>query len=114
MVEIKSRVTAIYIYICLFYYSDRYNRYNIYKYKISIIGEDSTVYLAYLYLKVPVTFVYRYSKNKKTRCVYIHCCELTVPAVKWVLRHKLGYIRNRYLFLVSCNRESTLADTDRK
>ena len=26
---------------------------------------------------LPVTFVYWYSKNKKKKYIYIHCCELT-------------------------------------
>ena len=41
---------------------------------------------------LPVTFVYWYSKKKRKKYIYIHCCELTVPAVTWVLRHKLGYM----------------------
>ena len=59
-----------------------------YKYTISINDED--VYPAYHGL--PVTFVYWKSKKKNKRYIYIHCCELTVPAVTWVLCHNLGYM----------------------
>ena len=76
------------IYVCLFYYSDRYN---IYKYTISIIGEDSisSLFMAYqLLLSIGIVKITR----KDIYLYYIHCCELTVPAVSWVLRHKVGYM----------------------
>ena len=41
------------------------------------------------YYGLPVTFVYWKSKKKNKRYIYIHCCELAVRAVTWVLRHKL-------------------------
>ena len=39
---------------------------------------------------LPVAFVYWYSKHKKKSYFYIHCCELTVPAVTWTLRDMVG------------------------
>ena len=45
--ETQLQVTDNLDILCLFYYSDRYN---IYKYTIAIIGKNSTVYPAYLWL----------------------------------------------------------------
>ena len=59
------------------------------------------VYPAYYGLLV--TFVYCKSKKKKKRYIYIHCCELTVPAVTWVLRHKLLVTENPRLLAQTGN-----------
>ena len=58
-----------------------------YNYTISIIGEDSisSLYMAYQSL-LSIGLV----KNKKKRYIYIHCCELTVPAVTWVIACDTG------------------------
>ena len=56
---------------------------------------------------LPVTFVYWKSKKKNKRYIYIHCCELTVPAVTWVLRYKLHVTQNPRLPAKSGNYKRT-------
>ena len=53
-----------------------------YKYTLSIIGGDSTLYIQPLY-DLPVTSIGRVKKSN----INIRCFELKMPAVTWILRH---------------------------